>query len=182
MLFNHGTTHSKGVMILSNPKLDYNIEKITQDKNGRFIIAKLITEDTHFILVNVYSPNNVSQQGLFFKDLQNQLQEFPHENIIIGGDFNCALTQCDKRGGNPVTRKLSVINEITKLCELYDLRDTWRSVNPDAFQFTWRDKSLKVQYRLDYFLISNELNSLVSDCRIVFTPSTDHSAVQQSYF
>jgi len=56
VLFNHGTTHSKGVMILLNLKLDYKIEKITQDKNGRFIIAKLIAEDTHFILVNVYSP------------------------------------------------------------------------------------------------------------------------------
>ena len=65
VLFNHGTTHSKGVMILSNPKLDYNIEKITQDKNGRFIIAKLITEDTHFILVNVYSLNDVNQQEPF---------------------------------------------------------------------------------------------------------------------
>ena len=65
MLFNHGATHSKGVMILLNPKLNYKIEKISQDKNGRFIIAKLITEDTHFILVNVYSPDDVSQQVLF---------------------------------------------------------------------------------------------------------------------
>ena len=47
VLFNHGTTHSKGVMILLNPKLDCKIKKITQDKNRRFIIAKLITEDTH---------------------------------------------------------------------------------------------------------------------------------------
>lgn len=178
VLFNHGTTHSKGVMILLNPKLDYKIEKISQDKNGRFIIAKLITEDTHFILVNVYSPNDVNQQVLFFNDLQNQLQEFPHENIIIGGDFNCALTQSDKKGGNTVTRKLPVINEIKKLCELYDLCDIWRSLNPDACQFTWRDKSFKVQCRLDYFLISNELNSLISDCQIVFAPNTDHSAVQ----
>lgn len=44
VLFNHGTTHSKDVMILLNPKLDYKIEKISQDENGRFIIAKLITE------------------------------------------------------------------------------------------------------------------------------------------
>ena len=75
VLFNHdGTTHSlEGVMTLLNPKLDYKIEKISQDKNGRFIIAKLITEDTHFILVNVYSPNDVNQQVLFFNDLQNQL-------------------------------------------------------------------------------------------------------------
>ena len=34
-----------------------------------------------------------------------------------------------------------------------------------------------MQCRLDYFLISKELNNLVSDCRIVFTPNTDHSAV-----
>ena len=83
---------------------------------------------------------DVNQQVSFFKDLQNQLEEFPHENIIIGGDLYCALTQCDKKGGNPTTRKLSVINEINKLCELYDLTDSWRSVNPNVFQFTWRDK------------------------------------------
>ena len=45
-------------------------------------------------------------------------------------------------------------------------------------KFTWKDKSLKVQCRLDYFLISKELSSLASDCRIIFTPNTDHCAVQ----
>ena len=42
VFFNHaGTTHSlEDVMILLNPKLDYKIEKISQDKNGSFIIAK----------------------------------------------------------------------------------------------------------------------------------------------
>ena len=40
-----------------------------------------------------------------------------------GFHCNCALTQRDKEGGNPVTRKLSVINEINKLCELYNLCD-----------------------------------------------------------
>ena len=64
--------------------------------------------------------HDVNQQVLFFDDLQNQLQDFPHENIIIGGDFNCALTQSDEKGGNTVTRKLSVMNEIKRICELYD--------------------------------------------------------------
>ena len=76
MLFNHGTTHSKGVMILLNPKLDYKIERITQDKNGRFIIAKLITEDMHFILVSVYSPNDVNQQVLFLKICKINFKNF----------------------------------------------------------------------------------------------------------
>ena len=71
------------------------------------------------------------------------------------------------------------LSTINKLCELCNLCDIWRSLNPDARQFTWRDKSFKVQCRLDYFLISNELSNHASDCCIIFrAPNTDHSAVQ----
>ena len=178
VLFNHGTNHSKGVMILFNPKFDCTIEKITRDKNGRFTIAKVTIDDSHLILANIYSPNDVNQQVHFFKELQDQLQEYPHENIIIGGDFNCALTPRDKEGGNPVTRKLPVIIEINRLCNLYNLCDIWRSLNPDVKQFTWRDKSFKVQCRLDYFFSSNELSNLASDCSIIYAPKSDHSAAQ----
>jgi len=74
-------------LILLNPKLNCKIEKISQDKNGRFVIAKLTIDDSHLVLVNIYSPNDVNQQVHFFKELQDQLQEYPHENLIIGGDF-----------------------------------------------------------------------------------------------
>ena len=165
-------------MILFNPKFDCKIEKITRDKNGRFTIAKVTIDDSHLILANIYSPNDLNQQVHFFKELQDQLQEYPYENIIIGGDFNCALTMRDKEGGNPVTRKLPVINEINRLCNLYNLCDICRSLNPDVKQFTWRDKSFKVQCRLDYFLTSNELSNLASDCSIIYAPKPDHSVAQ----
>ena len=55
---------AKVLWFFLNPKVNYKIENISQDKNGRFIIAKLITEDTYFNLVNVYSPNDVNQQVL----------------------------------------------------------------------------------------------------------------------
>ena len=42
----------------------------------------------------------------------------------------------------------------------------------------WKDKSFKVQCRLDYFLISNEPSNHASDCCIYFASNTDHSAVQ----
>ena len=35
----------------------------------------------------------------------NKLSNYADENIIIGGDFNCALTELDKIGGKPVERK-----------------------------------------------------------------------------
>ena len=131
-MYSPGSSHSKGVMILFNPKLYCKIKKIAQDKNGRFVFAKLTTDDSHFILVNIYSPNDINQQLLFFQELQTLLQQYPHDNIIIGGDFNCALTQGDKEDGNPVTKKSLVINELNKLCDLYNLCDIWRSLNSDA--------------------------------------------------
>ena len=64
MHFSHGSTNSKGVMILINPKLDWQIEKVIADKDGRYIIADIL-------LVNIYAPNDQTQQVLFFKGYSN---------------------------------------------------------------------------------------------------------------
>ena len=71
------------------------------------------------------SPNKL----LFSKELNQQLEEFAQDTTVIGGDFNCALTSNDKRGGKPVSKKSAVIQEINALCDLYNLRDIWRSLN-----------------------------------------------------
>ena len=95
---------------------------------------------------------------------------------MIGGDFNCTLSEQDKKGGNPSNRKHTIVEEINKLCNLYDLDDIWRSLNPDTEEFTWRNKSFKIQCRLDFFPISKKLNDLTNKCKIVYAPKTDHSA------
>ena len=119
---NHGTNHSKGTMILFHPNLNFKIEKQTTDKNGRYIIIDGKCGDTRFVLVNIYAPNDVHQQVLFFKELQYQLNDYAEETIIIGGDFNRTLSDIDK-GGNPFSRKTPVIQEINKLCNMYELID-----------------------------------------------------------
>lgn len=149
--FSHGTNHSKGTMILINPKIKCKVEKNICDKNGRYIILDTVLANTRIILVNIYAPNDVNQQVSFFKELQKQLQEFSDETIIIGGDFNCTLSEKDKKGGNSSNRKQMVVEEINKLCNFYDLNDIWRCLNPNAEEFTWRNKSFKIQCRLDFF-------------------------------
>ena len=59
---------------------------------------------------------------------------------------------------------------------LYDINDIWRSLNPEAEEYTWRNKSFKIQCRLDFFLISKKLNALTENCKIIYAPETDHSA------
>ena len=153
------------------------MEKSICDKNGRLLILDLIVDDTHLILVNIYAPNDAKQQIGFFKELQNHLTEFVQENIIIAGDFNCALTDKDKKGGNSVSRKALVIKEIEHLASLYNLTDIWRDRNPHGESFPWRNKSAKIQCRLDFFLISKILVNEVFTCEILNAPETDHSVI-----
>ena len=70
-----------------------------------------------------------------------------------------------------------VVEEIKKLCNFYDLNDIWRSLNPSAEEFTWRNKSFKIQCRLDFLLISKKLSNSTNKCKIVYAPETDHSAI-----
>ena len=92
-------------MILVNPKVESKKEKGISDNNGRYIILDTMVDDSHVILVNIYSPNDLNQQLTIFNDLQHTLQEFAQENIIMAGDFNCALHYKDKKGENPVSKK-----------------------------------------------------------------------------
>ena len=131
VFFSHGSSNSKGVMILVNPNLELKVEKCITDKNGRYILLDLIVDESHIVLLNIYAPNDINQQVTFFRSLQNLLAEFAQENIVVAGDFNCALMEIDKKGGNSIFKKARVIQEIERLMNLYDLSDVWRHRNPD---------------------------------------------------
>ena len=178
ILYSHGTNHSRGVMILINPKLNIRTDHVTADKNGRYLLLQVAINDTNLYLCNIYSPNNVSEQKTFFSNLLNILiNTCSAGEVIIGGDFNCSLTAQDKFGGCAVNRKQNVISEITNLCKCLNLQDVWRRQHPNQQQFTWRDKALKVQCRLDYWLVSAELSSLVLSTDIRNSTLSDHSAI-----
>ena len=174
--FSHGTSHSKGVMTLINPRLDFKVNTSISDKNGRFLILDLVIDEAQLILVNIYAPNDTSQQVAFFKELEHHLAEFAQENVVSAGDFNCALASRDKKGGNPVSKKTLVIKEIERLSNLYNLIDIWRNLNPHTDRFTWRNKSFKIQCHLDFFLISKDLINDVQSCNILNAPESNHSA------
>ena len=66
--FSHGTNHSKGVITLIKPSVNFKVEKAIPYKQGRFIILKLSLEEKVIVLVNIYAPNDVAQQVVFSKD------------------------------------------------------------------------------------------------------------------
>ena len=125
-----GTKHSKGVMILPNPKYDIDVIKFEKDNHGRLIVIDTKMNGANLVLMNLYPPNDISQQVQFFENVVNKLSNYADENIIIGGDFNCPLTELDKIGGKPVENKKRVSDKISQLSDLYSLQDVWREMNP----------------------------------------------------
>ena len=93
------------------------------------------------------------------------------KNIVIRGDFYCPLNpKLDKKGG--------VIDNIECLQNELDLVDTWRVQNPQSRRYTWSQKAPPFFCRLDYWLISNNLQYFVSSTDIIPALKTDHAAIK----
>ena len=116
----------------------------------------------------------------FFKTLKLQsnshrFSTFPE--CILFYFFLFYPASLDEVDGTSIERKQPVIREILNLCSNHKLQDVWRHPHPSRSQFTWRNNSLKVQCRLDYWLVSKDLFSTVTSTDITNPTFSDHSAV-----
>ena len=90
----------------------------------------------------------------------------------FGGDFNCPLNPVlNKKGGILLPRK-SVVGTIDCLCA-----DIWRVKNPCRKSYTWSQNSPMILCRLDFWLISHNLQDLVTTTDIIPAITTDHAAI-----
>ena len=73
MFFSHGTGHSMGVLILVKEQLDFQLQLIKVDSQGRYILLEAMIQDSPFLLLNIYAPNKCSEQCDFFKTISEEL-------------------------------------------------------------------------------------------------------------
>lgn len=184
----HGETNGKGTAILFGSDLQYVLKEEKVHNHGRYIIILAEIQGNNFLLINSYLPNIEKDQVSIIKEiiLKVNSMNIPIETYIIwGGDFNfCFDIELEAYGGNPV-EKIKSTETIETIMKEYDLCDIWRLRNQGVKRYTWRGagqgKSSKpgqfLQRRLDFFLVSDELQPFVEKCDIIPAPSTDHSAI-----
>ena len=180
----HGSPISCGVAILFKKRFDCTILSKFEDPLGSYLILKAEIKDKLNVLINIYAPNHDKDITNFLNNprtiLQNENLE-DEENIIIGGKINCPLNPAlDKKGGTMLPRK-SVIETIHCLQDEIDLFDIWRIKNPSLKSFTWSQNSPMILCRLDYWLISNNLQDSVSVTNIIPAIKTDHEAISLDF-
>ena len=77
MIFSHGKSDARGVLIGFLEAIKYKIKARYVDKNGRYIVLDMLIDNNPVILVNYYAPNVESEQLKVLDELAhifNQLQ------------------------------------------------------------------------------------------------------------
>jgi exonuclease III len=173
--FSSFKTNARGVVILFNNNFEYKVHSSKNDKNGNLLALDIQINDNRITLVNIYGPNNDTPD--FFDEVQDIITEVNNPHTIICGDWNLIMD------GNLDCQNYVTLNNpnarerVLNLCNEMDLTDPWRIQNPNIRKFTWRQHDSNKQARLDFFLISAELNSNMKSCDIKPGYRTDHSLI-----
>lgn len=150
-------------------------------ENNIDIEARLqVIEFSTFYLLNVYSTHTSRDLSrldfkLYFNEkLKNYINSL-NKNVIVAGDLNVAHKEIDlfrpKQNKNNAGFTVEERKSFDELLNV-GLIDIYRHLYPTKQKFTWwyqafscREKN--IGWRIDYFLITNELLSKVEDVKIL---------------
>lgn len=160
------------------------------DREGRVQTMEL----KEFWLVNAYFPN--SQRGLtrlkykleFNKKFLESMQELRRKKpVVICGDMNVAHEDIDIARPNENRHNAGFTDDERNWMTFFldkGYIDTFRLFNKDGGNYTWwsymfnaREKN--IGWRIDYFIVSDELRQNVIDSRIISTvQGSDHAPIE----
>ena len=150
--WNCATSQSRGVAILFKPNVNFKMENIIKDVNGRYLSITIQYECQKLQLSNLYAPNTLirEENEAFFDFVQAQLRsDLPQ---IIGGDFNMVEDlDLDRKGGTKKEKHRWGLEALKQMKHDYNLVDIWRIQNPQKKCYSWHSFSQNIQSRLDRF-------------------------------
>ena len=163
-VFANGDNRARGVCVYISNTLECQIVNFKATSDGRKILISLMINGEEFTLLNVYAPTNKSNREQFFKRLKTFIRRNCKNmsKLIIGGDMNCVLNPSKDTKGARSMYKPS--NALVSIIKPFTLCDIWRKLHPNVFQFTWRQLSLGVSSRIDFWLVSDNVMASIEKC------------------
>lgn len=156
VIFNHGCSSSRGVMILFRRDLTYKINLVSRDDKGRIILVDVEIDGNNYTLGSLYAPtaDGSEEQISFMDDLEARINELNPINIVIGGDLNVAMDPLLDRRSTTLSHSYgeAMRQRVLALVDEFDLCDVWRKRNQAKRGFTFYRASQAS--RIDYWLMS----------------------------
>ena len=149
------------------------------DSDGRYIILHIEIQMSPYVILNYYAPNAESEQLRLLNTLSDELNKLPfRENqdvhFVFGGDLNLIFDKSlDALSGKPTLKKNAIV-KLKSLMGKLELVDIWRLQNPVLNKFTWKSSNPFKMRRLDFFLISDDMQCNVKLCEILHGIQNNH--------
>ena len=160
--FSHGTNHSRGVRILLHPTMTFQMEYSFRNNTGRIVLITILLNSMKLSLFNIYAPNNQTDQSEFLQELDNCIMDKSElSSLIVGGDWNCALTNEDKMGGT--TWKPTVYGNLILATGRFRLRRYSKVTAPKVEKIYIQIKSPKGKIQNRLFLSGKKPDSICEE-------------------
>jgi hypothetical protein len=123
------------------------------------------------VIGSVYGPN--TNDLSFYDFLQEKLHRWRTLPVVLGGDWNATFSSLPN-DINPDVFSMRAIpstvrsERILQLCEEFGLSDPYRSLHPDARDYTYVPSGvLRInRSRIDFFLVSDSIFGNIKSCTI----------------
>ena len=197
-----GQKSYNGVAIISKHKLKNIRIDLIKDKlkQSRIISAEVDHKKKRIQIINIYTPNGnpVNTEKYTYKkewldSLIKQLKTLSkkNENIILGGDFNIIPSSQDvynvKNFEDDALYRLEIRKKLREMINL-GFHDAYRHIHNEKEGYTFWDYMRGAWQknngmRIDHFLVSNSLLSIVKDVNINKYPRgkekpSDHTPIE----
>ena len=116
-----------------------------------------------------------------FTEILQKSAGFTNTSFLFCGDWNVVQNKSDDTYKVIHDRNQNARKKIEELKETFKLLDPWRTCYPVDTKFTWRLTSPIKQSRIDYFLVSEDIFSLMEYTKIIPGYITDHYAIVFSF-
>ena len=186
LFLSHGQSNSCGVAIgfIGNTGFEVSIKK--KDESGRIPILDVKVSDNDLFLIYLYHANKKSEQLNTLSTLCNLLDNITDLNcnsIILGGGFNIFFNLTYKARSGNLKMKYKSEAKFIHIKESLGLSDFGRVINPKKKRYAFRQQHVFgfIQRRLDYLLVSNNLQESINKTDILTALTIDHSPILFSF-
>lgn len=167
--------HSKGVCIMIRKEFNINIINQHNCCKGRYLLLNVEIDGVGYTIGNIYAPNNVQDRITFYDMVRAKTTTHAlYDNLLLGGNFNSVTSPGDRK-----TQKLDgTSSHLRRLFDDLHIRDAWREFNEVGTDFTYIDPSTAMRHsRIDLWLNSDSLKSMIKSCTVLQSPAPDHKAI-----
>lgn len=173
--WHHGTRNSRGVGVLIREGLGVSEPKVLhRDREGRILAVSFTSQEGHpWVVVAVYAPVEASKRAHFFCSSLSRACAAcpPGASLLLGGDWNCVLSQYDLYTEQQPSRSSRLIGgpALSRVQDQAGVADAFRHLHPQALEFTKtvRNAHSTTSGRTTRWLVSEDLLQLgwVTGCQ-----------------